>query len=310
MRIPAGWPELEADASDLLTQADRRLARPGATKAMRVARERVGRGVAGVRGMLERDVDVTPEMAASVRSALDELREHLRRDLTRLDRDAQRARLAARRIRAGDRIRFTGRTTLDTGTVLRVDGRRISVAPTEGGGPWRVWEEEAEVLPLPRADEDEIARLRRRYTAPRGGQSGRPGAMTNDEAAAEIARRIADAPTRGSGPAASVDAWLDEAAAEFDRAAADVIRDRVARALASVRELEERQEVTEAEARRTAAAIDAARGIAADEVELTRARRHVMASRKRDAAKHIAAAVRELEWYATELAGRGSGPSR
>ena len=50
----AAWREFEAEAMELIAQADRRLARPGATKALRYCRDKCARDLEATRRWLER----------------------------------------------------------------------------------------------------------------------------------------------------------------------------------------------------------------------------------------------------------------
>ncbi len=104
------WSSLTSEVLETLAQADRRLARPGATRGLATARERLDRQF-----RLTQEHSVAsgqtphPEMLSSVRGWLADLREHLSRDMVRGDRDARATRRANAPIRAGQRVRIKER---------------------------------------------------------------------------------------------------------------------------------------------------------------------------------------------------------
>jgi len=134
------WDEFAADARDLIAQADRRLARAGATKALRIARDRLERNVL----FEEQSGRRTPSKIAPWRF---ELRVQLARDLVRGEPEAHASRLHARRIQPGMRVRFTppGLPQIE-GTVFQVVGTRAKVAPEDGGRAWSIPVDELEVV--------------------------------------------------------------------------------------------------------------------------------------------------------------------
>jgi hypothetical protein len=339
------WRECEEEANEVVAQADRRLARPGATKALRTARDRVvgmvdvgralidGRGSAAVRLHDGRVVpaDITSVTLADwIRDAprqLGELREQLQRDLVRGDSDARRARLSARPIQPGMRVRYDI-AVIGSGTavVTNVMGNRAELVDEAQRLVTRSPLEDLEPLPGDLVSALVLERLRRATYRPRRARRQSDAPMRNQSARVEILRRLR---AGGHNDVRDVPPELLRDVAE------DLLRERCAHALELVRALHANSSSVTAAMHGVGGrifdhggaayvlgqfaaaleAIDALRGMTNDDDERRAARRQVIAARdaahKGNAADVLAwleLAVAELERIAAVFGGRGSGP--
>lgn len=153
------WLDLEADAAELIAQADRLLRHPDATAALRKERERAARNLEDTRQTFARAdfrqtyadgrvIELDPwSLIDGTAHWLLELSERVQRELVRGEPDAQRSRRARARIRPGMRVGFSppGRDPL-SGTVAAVIGTRAKIATDDGSTPWSVSIFQVEVL--------------------------------------------------------------------------------------------------------------------------------------------------------------------
>lgn len=146
------WASLEREIIDTLAQADCRLARSGATRALATARERLGRQFAATRESAHRyGADQQAQMVDSLRGWLGDLREQLERNLVRGEPEARAARRRASRLRAGGTVRIKERSKRgwpggELATVEKVVGGRRAHLLTHAGARWSISVDDTEVV--------------------------------------------------------------------------------------------------------------------------------------------------------------------
>lgn len=150
--MSSDWATLQHDITEALQQAQRRLARPTATRSLATIAERLSRQFDATRDYAaHRTADPDPDMLTSLRGWLGDLREQLGRDFVRGDRDAQKSRRERAAFRRGQHVRIRGSDHPDfpngqSGVIERVVvGRRAKVT-LESGARWSLSVDDLEPL--------------------------------------------------------------------------------------------------------------------------------------------------------------------